>query len=314
MKSFRIPRFLKIILQILILVATGYYIGIQIARGLPQIKSYHWTLNYEFWLGCILLAVPYLFAPIVWWWIMRRIGAKFSLGKGYRVWSLSNIAKYLPGKVWHILGRMVLYPGGKLIVMESIILEMGAVLISGLWIMLATLYLTTLSVPISKTLLIVVGLSTIPFIVKPVLLQKVIRYPVSLIKGTAFTEGPISFATLNFAFLFILNILFWYSYGLGFRLILKSIGISSSPILLSGVYAASWTIGYISLVTPGGLGVREGVFTFLLKGFLPLGIPALLALLGRIVILLTESSMALVSLFWENLSQRKHTLKSEDKR
>jgi len=296
MKKVKVPGFLKLVAQILVIALTGYYIGREIARGLPVIKSYQWNLNFYFWGGCFLLAVPYLFAPFMWWWIMRRLGANFSLKEGYRIWALSNIAKYLPGKVWHILGRMVLYPGGKLVVMESIVLEMGAVMIAGFWVMLFTLFVTPLQIPVSRIVILILGALTLPFILKPLLLQKVIRYPLEKIKKEPFPSSPLPFSTLSFLTIFLISIFFWISYGIGYFLILKSIGLYSSPFLLSGVYAASWTLGYISLITPGGLGVREGVFVFLLKGFLPLGIPALLAILGRMVILLTESSMALFSL------------------
>lgn len=305
MKKIKLPKFVKLIVQVIVIALTGYYIGIQIARGFPVIKSYHWNLNIYFWLGCILLVVPYLFAPIVWWWIMRRLGANFSWGKGYRIWALSNIAKYLPGKVWHIVGRMALYPGGKLVVMESIVLEMGAVMIAGFWIMLLTLLLTPLTLPVSKIVIGILGALTLPFIFKPILLQKVIRYPVEKIKKERLPSQPLPFSSISFLFIFTIDIFYWFSYGFGYFLILKNIGLYSSPILLSGVYAASWTLGYISLITPGGLGIREGVFAFLLKGVLPLGIPALLALLGRIVILFTESLMAILSLLWDRLSGRK---------
>jgi len=295
-RKIKIPSFLKLTLQILVIVLTGYYIGREIASGLPVIKSYRWNLNFYFWGGCFLLTVPYLFAPLMWWWIMRRLGANFSPKEGYRIWALSNIAKYLPGKVWHILGRMVLYPGGKLVVMESIILEMGAVMIAGFWVMLLTLFATPLRIPVSRGVILILGVLTLPFILKPLFLQKVIRYPVEKIKKEPFSSSPLPFSTFSFLSIFIINIIFWASYGIGYFLILKSIDLHLSPLLLSGVYAASWTLGYISLITPGGLGIREGVFVFLLKGFLPQGIPALLAILGRVVILLTETLMALFSL------------------
>lgn len=296
--SKRPSAFLKPLLQALVLGLTGYYIGREIWRGLPLLRSYEWSLNPYFWGGVFLLAVPYLFAPPLWWWIMRKLGAQFRLGEGYRIWALSNIAKYIPGKVWHILGRMVLYKGGKVMVMESIILEMGAVMMAGLWVVLLTLTFTELNLPLSRGIFLLIGAGSLPFIMRPALLQKIIRYPLEKLRREPLPSKPLPFSTLSFLLLFSVNLIFWASYGFGLFLLLKSIKLELSPLLLSGVYAASWTLGYISLITPGGLGVREGVFVFLLKGLLPTGIPALLAILARIVILLTESLMAISSFLW----------------
>ena len=56
----------------------------------------------------------------------------------------------------------------------------------------------------------------------------------------------------------------------------------SLVIVFSGILAASWLGGYLSIIVPGGFGVREGLLSLLLNIYLPLPIAVFIALLSRI--------------------------------
>jgi uncharacterized membrane protein YbhN (UPF0104 family) len=51
---------------------------------------------------------------------------------------------------------------------------------------------------------------------------------------------------------------------------------------MMGIYAAAWTVGFLSMLAPGGLGIREGVLSLLLSAYLPPATATLVALLSRI--------------------------------
>ena len=51
---------------------------------------------------------------------------------------------------------------------------------------------------------------------------------------------------------------------------------------MAGAYALAWTLGLATLVSPGGLGVREGVLAALLSGLLPGGMAVVAALASRL--------------------------------
>ena len=94
--------------------------------------------------------------------------------------------------------------------------------------------------------------------------------------------------------LIVIYLLLWAFLGIGFFLFVKSIypiQIDQLPIILS-VYPFAWSIGFLSLITPGGLGVREGVLSMFLTPYLPPGIATLVALLSRLWVMNIEVILA----------------------
>ena len=62
------------------------------------------------------------------------------------------------------------------------------------------------------------------------------------------------------------------------------------PVVLAGVFAAGYVVGYLALIAPGGIVIREGAIAGLLAALTPmsLGVAAALAAMTRIWIVLSE--------------------------
>jgi glycosyltransferase 2 family protein len=58
--------------------------------------------------------------------------------------------------------------------------------------------------------------------------------------------------------------------------------------LAAAAYAAAYAAGFLSLLTPAGLGVREGVLVVALAPVLPAGPALVVALLSRLWMMLAE--------------------------
>lgn len=69
-----------------------------------------------------------------------------------------------------------------------------------------------------------------------------------------------------------------------------------SASFTTGAYIAAYNLGYIAIISPGGLGVREGVMTLLLAGSLGQPIAASIALIHRVLITIAEAVMSLLAL------------------
>ena len=74
---------------------------------------------------------------------------------------------------------------------------------------------------------------------------------------------------------------------------------SASKTLLAGAvpwliaaFAAAYVLGYLSMLTPSGLGVREGVLVLLLEPLFPEPLPVVIALAARIWMTLGELGAA----------------------
>ena len=75
--------------------------------------------------------------------------------------------------------------------------------------------------------------------------------------------------------------------------------------VLTGVFAASYIVGYLVLVAPGGLVVREGAMTALLveAGGLAVGVAAPVAIIARLWVVATELGALAVVLAWRGSSK-----------
>ena len=59
----------------------------------------------SFWAGCVLILSMMALWPAVWIIIMRGCGVKMPTKNAYAIWWVSNLGKYVPGKVTLIAGR-----------------------------------------------------------------------------------------------------------------------------------------------------------------------------------------------------------------
>lgn len=93
-------------------------------------------------------------------------------------------------------------------------------------------------------------------------------------------------------FLFLASSLFyyasWFLYGMSY----PPLG-AGGGVQLCALYMLAWFVGYISLVTPSGLGVRELIFVWLAKDF-PGDAVALMAVIGRGSLLSVDLVMGLI--------------------
>ena len=78
--------------------------------------------------------------------------------------------------------------------------------------------------------------------------------------------------------------LLWICQGVAFFLFVKSF----APVqwtdagVLTACFAFAWIVGFLSFLTPGGLGIREGLLGLLLANYMPAPQATLVALLCRV--------------------------------
>ncbi len=86
----------------------------------------------------------------------------------------------------------------------------------------------------------------------------------------------------------------WLAHGLSAVACVAALGLDATGAYaeLTGVFALSWLVGFLSFLTPGGLGVREGILVLALKGrFGPEGAVAI-SLVSRLAWIAAETVMA----------------------
>jgi uncharacterized membrane protein YbhN (UPF0104 family) len=85
-------------------------------------------------------------------------------------------------------------------------------------------------------------------------------------------------------------VVYWALTGLAFAALVRAmfpLAASDVPLVIAG-YSASYAVGFLSLLTPGGLGVREGVLVLALAPIMPAGPALVVALVSRLWMMLFE--------------------------
>jgi uncharacterized membrane protein YbhN (UPF0104 family) len=82
----------------------------------------------------------------------------------------------------------------------------------------------------------------------------------------------------------------WCVFGLAFWLAARALySIPAADLArYTGAFAAAWVVGFVIVFVPGGIGVREGVLVFLLRGRLGEAEAVVLATASRIAFTLVD--------------------------
>lgn len=211
-------------------------------------------------LGVTLLA--HIWSGWVWYWILRLLDAPVLGTWSVIVYLKTNLGKYLPGNVWHFVGRVqalksVGTPTGKAI--TGVVLEPVLMALAALAIAIVSLPSTLLQVVILLSVLALLH----PRIFNPILK----RLAQTKIKQSQFAgddripelsayplrplAGELGFVILR---------------GLGFILCFAAVGAPTWPDLwtLLGAFSFAWLLGLVIPGAPGGLGVFEATALALL--------------------------------------------------
>lgn len=278
-------------LQVAIVGLIFFFIGRTIYSNWQKLGDYHWTFHYvKLCISFGILVFTLLSIALIWRFILRKVGWKLSVKKSLRIWFLSNLGRYIPGKIWQVMGILYLCEREKIPKLAS---GTSMVLTQALSIVAALLIILPYGMLLGDRRF--PGLWLLLFLLIPAVL--VVSHPAILgkllnILSRRLRRGEIRVDIrfpdmLVFLSLFLLG---WLAYGLAFFLLVDSI--YDIPIVIApamvGAFASAYTIGFVSLITPGGLGVREVVLASLLSLYIPLAMATMISLMARIWFTIAE--------------------------
>lgn len=89
----------------------------------------------------------------------------------------------------------------------------------------------------------------------------------------------------------------WSAYAVAAVLTQEAVGAGHVPIVtIAGAGVLAWVFGFLTIITPGGMGVREVAYVALLAGTLPQGHLATAALLSRVTSVTAELTLLVLVL------------------
>ncbi len=290
---------LRLAAQAILVGAVFLFLGRAIHEDWGQITGRAWHFKIP-WMAAslILMSSLYLSQASGWLLILKRFGHQVPLLPGVFVWSKSLLARYVPGNVLMVVGRVVMIePFGvpKRVSFTSVIYEQSL-------LAAASASVVSIALPLWPALRGVSPLIWLILLIPPMavmglhprvfgsaanfLLKKVRRQPI---------EEFLPFRTvIAFVGYYALTLILS---GLGLYSLVRAvtmISFSDLPIVIASAPLA-WLLALFVFISPSGLGVREGVYTFTLAFAFnhESGVASAFAILARFWQTMIEVSFAL---------------------
>jgi glycosyltransferase 2 family protein len=214
-----------------------------------------------------------------------------------RVFFVGQLGKYVPGSVWSVLAQMDLgraaglsraRVGASALVVMVLNVATGA---------LVALVLLPVAGPQAlqehREVLLLAPLALI--LLHPRVLERLLAVGLRLLRRPPL-DAPVSPSRLGVALLWTL--LMWACYGVHLAALLVPLeGTAGTPLLLAtGAYALAWTVGFLVVLTPAGVAVREGVLVLALAPVTGVAAAAAVALVSRVLMTLGDLAWGVASL------------------
>ncbi len=233
-----------------------------------------------------------------WHSVLRILGSKPSFMTSFRSYFYSGMTKYIPGKIWGTTFRIVVsgkegVPEGTAalgVLFETILLIASAGLIGGI-----AFSQLNLGIPVSIRWLSLLSPLTLlllhPAILRISLLWLGKRY------ARLFSIPSIYPDFRDLLLLLWLYCGIWVCNGLGLFFLAASVREPIMDEFVSFVAGSTlaWLAGFVTVITPAGLGIREIVLTSLIGPMAGPGFAALMAVMSRIMMIGAEILGAVIS-------------------
>jgi len=227
-------------------------------RSVAANASVHWG-----WVIAASMVVLATFAALIesWRMLLAGMGGHLAFGTAVRIWTVANLGRYLPGKIWSVgaLGLLAKRAGVSDVAAASAAI-VGTLLNIGAGFGILAISGARVLGAFQPWLQAVATAGAALFLVGTLLLPRVL--PAVLKRLTEWRRQPASPQTLPTRTLWratAINAFSWVAYGLAFSLFAKGVAptVVASPLLFVVIWTASYLSGYLSLIVPGGIGVRE---------------------------------------------------------
>jgi len=259
---------------------------------IPQINN----LVYIYY-SLIFLFLGFVLDALSWTVVLKKRGYSINYSNGITSSGISIFGKYIPGKLWVILGRSE-YISNKYKLPRTALssLSLNTQFIS-LWV---SFLFGTIGLVLINQLDIYGILAVFLFVVLTIIIYTPIFH--NLFKRVLFfaLKKDISIPQLNVKdVLKVLPwfILYWISWSISFYFLGASLLADYVPINISWGFPLAATLGMLAIFAPGGLGVREGVLTvYLIMTGLEANDAATIAVVSRLWFLIGEVFIFLLAL------------------
>jgi uncharacterized membrane protein YbhN (UPF0104 family) len=273
------------------------------------LQSYSWHLSPGwFLLGFLPLALSWALEIGLWRICLRSLGGQLTYRQAGAIWFLSNFVRYIPGNIWQFVGMAILaaeeYVSAEA-TLASVAVHQALSAISVVTLTTAYFAWTEHAEALRWPLLSAIAIGVLFVMARPRWMEWGLNLALRLLRRPPLR---VTLTTRQMAWMLVGYWAAWILAGLGFAAVVRALMPLSWALTphLVAAFVLAYFIGYVSLLTPSGLGVREGAMVWLLSGFLAAPIPIVASLVGRIWLTLGEVAGAGVALLlWRGRRSRR---------
>ena len=240
----------------------------------PELDPYPFRLRVPFLIPAAML---YLGAHTCWAWfwvrLLRSQGVQVRFADGLRAYFVSQFGKYIPGKAWVILIRVVMLrsaTGGTPLVVGitatyETLTSMGAGALVG---MLLLPWVGVVPKELSDNFALVIAVAAMPLVLGA--LNKLAARRIAKLRGPDAPPLPSPPLTLLVQGL-LHGVAGWCLLGLGLGFAIQAVAVDPPEASLdayladTGAMSLAYVAGFFVLVAPGGLGIREVILQYALS-------------------------------------------------
>jgi uncharacterized membrane protein/uncharacterized membrane protein YbhN (UPF0104 family) len=275
--------------------------GTQLINSLTELNYFFLMIG----IGCFFFY--FSIRSYLWHFLLAKQKTTIPFKNACFFWASSELKRYIPGNIWSFVGRTVRFSNAgltkrelaKKLIIESELLILGSMLIS----LLAIPFLLTYNfIPNTLPLLLLIFMMSSSCIliflmsntIKKQITHKLFKLFHFILQEETTTKQLTLLALSTIAFLF---------FGLGHYFIFLSFTFLDPQLVwqITGISVLSYLIGYFSLITPAGFGVREGILIFFLTKVLPLKNAAFAALFSRVILIVAELLFISCAYLWHKI-------------
>jgi hypothetical protein len=284
--------------QWLVGLAIVAFAGRSLARNWTDLRSQPLAWRIEpGWLvlSAVVVWLMYALLIVAWRTMLSGWGQRLDGWAAARIWTVSSLGKYIPGKVWAVAGMALMAQRagiapwaatGSAVVLQVLAIGTGAA-VAGLTGRAAIEAAHPGAGPILG-LLVAGAVAGVVLLLWPPFLRRLLQLAAP---GAEAAGAP---AAAGIVLGIVANLVAWVGYGVALWLLARGLlpDAGLEPGLAIAVFTASYLAGFLALFAPGGLGVREGLFILMLQGPLGIGAATALALASRLLLTITELGAA----------------------
>ena len=253
--------------------------------------------------SALVVLLAYLILIQVWRALLAGAGQHLGFWPAARIWTVSNLGKYVPGKVWQMSAMAVMAREqgvSGVAAAGSAVLSTLVTLVTGFAVtmLFGAEVLTDRRVAVAAVVVLVAAIAAAPWLL-PLAGRLARRATGRDVTLPRLAPRALAVAVLG-------STAAWVLLGLGFHLLARGLGVAGPrPPASIAAFVGSYLLGFLAVFAPGGVGVREGAMHIALRQVgLGVGEALVLVVASRVWLTLLEIVPALLFLAYGLVDRR----------